>query len=251
MAAVGLLSAANAQGFFGSVQAELDACGSDNFISLGCFGNFILNAGTLFNFAPGAFNPQNPSSSFPDFDPGSRFNSTVTPLSCARVCRGFGYKFAAVRNNLCSCGIQLPAGYLASTNSVCNLPCNGDQAQTCGGTVDAQVYVDPTFADNALVPVTNSNPGLANYYRHLGCYNSPAGFPTQDIRASALVANIDVCFNLCAGMGYPLVTGRPQEFVIFAQARTCRAAAVTDLYLAARFFASAEPHSDPEHSVWI
>lgn len=224
VAATGLLSAANAQGFFGTVQAQLDTCGSDNFISLGCFGNFILNAGALFSFTPTDFNPQNPSFSFPGFDPGSRFNNTITPLSCARVCRGYGYKFAAVRNNVCSCGLQLPTGYAAAPNTVCNLPCNGDQAQTCGGTVDAQIYVDPTFAGNALVPATNSNPGLANFYRHLGCYNSPTGFPTQDVRAPALVLDIDVCFALCAGMGYPLVTAKPERFVL----KLCQEAVKTE-----------------------
>ena len=132
------------------------------------------------------------------------------PLNCARACRGFGYKFAALRNNACSCGIQLPAGYVASNGVSCAVPCGGDAGQTCGGLVDAQVFVDPSFAANEAVPVTNSNPAVAKYYKYLGCYNAPNGFPTQDTRASALVVNIDACFNLCAGLGYPLVHGSPE-----------------------------------------
>ncbi len=93
---------------------------------------------------------------------------------------------------------------------MCNVPCGGDAGQTCGGALDAQVYVDPTCAANELVPISNSNPGLAGYYRHLGCYNAPNGFPTQDVRASVLTVDIDACFNLCAGLGYPLVHGAPE-----------------------------------------
>ena len=36
LAAAALLGVADAQGFFGSVTAELGACGSDNFVDLGC-----------------------------------------------------------------------------------------------------------------------------------------------------------------------------------------------------------------------
>ncbi len=79
LVAVALLSIANAQGFFGSLTAELGACGSDNFVSLGCFPNFLLNAGVFFSFTPQGFNPSEPSLSFPGWDPGSPYNNTVTP----------------------------------------------------------------------------------------------------------------------------------------------------------------------------
>ena len=77
--AAALLSVVDAQGFFASLTAELGACGSDNFIGLGCFPNFLLNADLFFRFSPQGFNPSDPSLSFPRFDPGSPFNNTVTP----------------------------------------------------------------------------------------------------------------------------------------------------------------------------
>lgn len=209
-AAASLLSVADAQAFLGSVSAEIAACGFDNFIYLGCFSNLEISAGEFFNFNPQGYNLGDPSRSFPDWDPGSLFNSTVTPLNCARVCRGYGYKFAALRDNSCTCAIQMPTGYEASASATCNVPCGGDASQTCGGGADAQIYVDPTFAANEAVPITDSNPALADYYQYLGCYNAPNGFPTQDARASALVADIDVCFSVCAGLGYPLVHGSPE-----------------------------------------
>lgn len=212
-AAAGLLSVVDAQAFYGSVEAELAACGADNFVNLGCFEDFELTAGTLFSFSPQTPNLTDQSRSFPDWDPGSIYNSTVTPLNCARVCRGYGYKFTALQNNVCRCGIQLPAGYAASVDAVCTVPCNGDSSLTCGGGADAQIYVDPTFAANEEVPITNSNPDIADYYEPLGCYSNPTGFPTMDARASVLVVNIDACFNLCAGLGYPLVHGAEEGWV--------------------------------------
>jgi hypothetical protein len=131
-------------------------------------------------------------------------------LNCARVCRGFGYKFAALRDNSCTCGIQRPTGYSASASAVCDVQCDGDAAQTCGGGTDAQIYVDPTFAANEEVTITDSNAEIAAHYQHLGCYHAPNGFPTGDDGANVLVADIDTCFNLCAGLGYPLVHGEPE-----------------------------------------
>ncbi|KAK4156987.1 WSC domain-containing protein [Chaetomidium leptoderma] len=211
-AAAGLLSVVDAQGYYGSVSAELSACGSDNFINLGCFPGFEVAAGFgFFKFNPQGYNPSDPSRSFPGWDPGSQFNNTVTPLDCARVCRAYGYKFTALRDNSCSCGIQLPAGYSPDGVAVCDVACGGDSTQTCGGGSSAQIYVDPTFAANDQVPIVASNPAIASYYEYLGCYNAPGGFPTTDGRASVLVADIDACFNLCAGMGYPLLHGAPDN----------------------------------------
>ena len=79
LVAAALLSVANAQGFFGSVTAEIDACGSDNFINLGCHPNFLANAGLFFSFNPQGYNPDNLALSFPGWDPGSTLNNTVTP----------------------------------------------------------------------------------------------------------------------------------------------------------------------------
>jgi hypothetical protein len=235
-AAAGLVSVVNAQAFYGSVEAEIAACGADNFISLGCFENFQLTVGVLFSFNPQGPNPSDPTLSFPDWDPGSVYNSTVTPLNCARVCRGYGYKFAALRDNTCTCGIQLPAGYAASPSAICNVPCGGDSTLTCGGGADAQIYLDPTFAANDQVPITNSNPGIASYYEYLGCYNNPTGFPTMDARASVLVVNIDACFNLCAGLGYPLVHGAEEAWVMSSPSEEM----VADLLIVVRFAALAE-----------
>jgi hypothetical protein len=128
------------------------------------------------------------------------------------------------------------------------VPCGGDSTLTCGGGADAQIYLDPTFAANGQVPITNSNPGIASYYEYLGCYNNPAGFPTMDARASVLVVDIDACFNLCAGLGYPLVHGAEEAWVIYPH--QAKRDMVADLPAVVRFAALAERPSASIHSAY-
>jgi hypothetical protein len=128
-----LLGAVHGQAYYGSVEAELAACSGDNFVDLGCFADFGPAAGDYFTFQPQGGIHDPPSATFPGFDPGSPVNNTLTPLDCARACRGFGYKFAAVVNvGECRCGIQLPDGLTAGTGH-CDMPCPGDANQFCGG----------------------------------------------------------------------------------------------------------------------
>jgi hypothetical protein len=212
------VSLVNAQAYYGTVAAELAQCGSpENFGYLGCFNNFLAagQGSTLFSFSPQAYDPNNPSRSFPGWDPGSDYNSTVTPLSCARVCRAFGYRYAAVRDNNCNCGMQLPVAYLATGLSLqpsadCNVQCAGDSSQTCGGGSAAQIYVDPTFIDASSFSLTAAVLDiLVSAYRYLGCFDAANGFPTQDPRAKFVVASMTLCLRTCAGFGYPLVYGSP------------------------------------------
>lgn len=196
------------QAYYGTVQRELQACGSDNFINLGCFKNFISVAQpTYFQFDPQGYLPSDPSRSFPGWSPGSNYNNTATGLDCARACRGFGYKFAAMRDNSCRCGIQLPVGYSPTQDAVCQIPCQGNPNQTCGGGSDAQIYVDPSFAANSQVPIQAQNPYIAGFYNYLGCFYLPSGMPSGDSRATFTVPTVDECWNRCAGLGYPLVAG--------------------------------------------
>ncbi|KAK3994951.1 WSC domain-containing protein [Cladorrhinum sp. PSN332] len=204
------LGGVDAQAYYGTVARERAFCGLDNFYYLGCFANFETQAGLqYFPFDATGYNPPHPGRSFPGWDPGSRYNNTITPLDCSRVCRGFGYKFSSLRDNSCKCGIQLPPNYLPGAAD-CTVPCGGDQSQTCGGGSSAQIYLDPTFASNNQVPipvpVTNGNPTLGAYYQYLGCYFTQDGFPTQDSRASRLITSggMQGCLDYCAGLGYAM-----------------------------------------------
>ncbi|KAL1835770.1 hypothetical protein VTJ49DRAFT_6091 [Mycothermus thermophilus] len=205
-AVAGLLGVVDAQGSYGSVAAEQAACPADNFYHLGCFEDWGTFSSS-FPFVPETPNPNpsNPSSSFPGFFAGSQYGATVTPLDCAHVCRGHGYRLTALVNGQCYCGTVLPTTLtpVADPLVICNVPCNGNENLMCGGGDAASIYVDSSFADNAevqdLPPAT-----VAGYYGYLGCYNSP-DFPVSDPRVNLDVASVDDCFDLCAQYGYPLV----------------------------------------------
>ncbi|EGO51916.1 hypothetical protein NEUTE1DRAFT_89724 [Neurospora tetrasperma FGSC 2508] len=221
VAAAGLLGFVNGQAYFGTYQDTVTKCGSDNFIYLGCYGNFLANAGDFFRFGPEGYNAADLSLSFPGWDPGSDWDSTQTPLDCARTCRAYGYKYSAMRDNNCNCGLQLPAAAAPNSDtSACNAQCSGDSTQTCGGGLNAQVYLDPSFAAPDQVPITPRNADLGSTYKHLGCYSS-RGFATQDdVRARPLVDDIETCFETCAGLGYPLVFGAREGAQIRCQCGT-------------------------------
>ena len=210
-AAAGLLlltvTPANAQAYFGTLEAELESCSVEEFVYLGCFADFQRLAGdTWFTFQPLGYDAENPARSWPNWDPGSTYDDTVTPLDCARVCRGFGYKYAAVINTVCKCGAELPTAALA-TPGICDVECSGDGGQICGGGTSAQIYLDPTFASSAALALLPTFQ-LASYYRYIGCYSISNPLPTQDpARASPLVTTVDECFGICAELRLPLVFG--------------------------------------------
>ncbi|KAK3394014.1 hypothetical protein B0H63DRAFT_32257 [Podospora didyma] len=171
-----LLSVVNAQAYFGTVADELAECGSNNFVYLGCYPNFLVNAGnTYFQFAPQNYDASNPSRSFPVWDRGTNYNNTMAPLNCAQVCRGYGYHYTALKDN-CNCGLQLPTGLTTVADSFCTSQCHGNSLVSCGNGNYAQVYVDPTFADPDSVPISISNPTLALRYKYLGCYSIHKAF---------------------------------------------------------------------------
>ncbi|KAK0655892.1 hypothetical protein B0T16DRAFT_451518 [Cercophora newfieldiana] len=181
--------------------------------------------------------------SYPGFtdDPDNIYDNSFTPLDCARVCRAYGFRVMALGLNQCSCGTLLPYELLGTesiSGGACNNFCGGDSTQRCGGppltgagitgadAVTVSYYYDPTFANYTLLPGGNAfdpgviNPLLADDYRHLGCYRltaglvtdssaaDPAFIPTDDryITPATPITSAEGCFELCAGLGYPLVS---------------------------------------------
>ncbi|KAB5517283.1 hypothetical protein GE09DRAFT_567957 [Coniochaeta sp. 2T2.1] len=200
--AVGVLSAlGNAQGYYGGDQSTCDS--SDAFVDIGCFSGNNQPLYTPFiveNYDPAAL-----TNSFPGYvGLDNNFNSTVTPLACTTVCRGYGYRTASLRNNVCACGYGVPDPYPPTLSGDCSVPCAGDASQLCGGAVDTRIFLDPSFADpNALA--TAGAPALAEYYQYLGCFNQESSFPTNDAGNTIIVVDsIEVCLERCAAIRYPL-----------------------------------------------
>lgn len=100
----------------------------------------------------------------------------------------------------------------------CDKPCSGDAGDKCGKGDYANVYVDPSFPDEA---------GLADAaaqvdgYKKLGCFRKPAFNPYEDdlilgvgAVVNAGVASTNKCFELCASYGYPYAAMTRDETII-------------------------------------
>ncbi len=199
LAVVGLAALANGQGYFGGDETVCHA--SNNYKYLGCFPGNIAGGSSNYPFSPGAYVPgQDPSAAFPGWDPGSHYNNTVAPYTCQKACRGHGFKYIALNNGVCYCGMLPPT--IAATGTHCDHYCGADESQTCGGGSDTEIYVDPSFADpNAIT--TAGAATMRSYYQYLGCYYSPA-FNTQNTNvANTCQLTTDACYEHCAAAGYP------------------------------------------------
>ncbi|RKU41180.1 hypothetical protein DL546_000067 [Coniochaeta pulveracea] len=201
-AVASLAGVVHGQAFYGTDQSTACAAFPD-FANLGCYLGDI-RAASGYEFSPMNYNPSNPSNTYPGFWPGNDFNNTVTPSACARACRGFGFRVAALYDGDCSCGYNDPTGL--TLLATCAAPCSGDASQTCGGGGATQVFVDPSFADPDAVAGTPQTQ-LAAYYQRLGCFHIIGGqeFPTQNRVNSAFTSStVQVCLESCALLRYPL-----------------------------------------------
>ncbi|KAK5656213.1 hypothetical protein OQA88_4974 [Cercophora sp. LCS_1] len=186
----GLLGSVDAQGYFGTVQDQDAVCPANSINYLGCFRLTQANI-DAFYFIPATYSATDPSKNFPDFNAGTVFDNTITPIDCVRVCRGHGYKYSAL----------VPSG---GSDSQCSGGITGNGANE---RFDSKIFVDTTFIDpsasaNPLLTTTN----LAAEYKPIGCYRISNGFSTGDPQSSQNgVTDINTCFERCAGFGYPLV----------------------------------------------
>jgi hypothetical protein len=219
VAVAGLVGLVDAQGFFSSPPSQEAQCAGEGFVYAGCFATGGTQITAFTPFSPAAVDLAAvplPDRSYWGYNfGGSIYDNTVTPLNCARVCRGYGFRVTALRNNNCYCGTQLPDPIGSPTD--CLTPCLGDFGQTCGGGGDAtQYYYDSSFAAPTLQSGV-ANPTVARSYLYLGCYRIGAGvtgtdplFIPEDTRLpfglTSTEATAEACFNRCAGYGYPLAS---------------------------------------------
>ncbi|KAH7118765.1 WSC domain-containing protein [Dendryphion nanum] len=131
------------------------------------------------------------------YGPGVDYG-TSTIETCTAACKGNGFKYAGLEYyGECFCGSTI-AGSTAP-EADCNLPCKGNQNQTCGGFDRLSIYQDPTFS----ATVANSGD-----YISLGCYtegNGGRAFGTNlgsDILDPSKMTN-ELCKNACGSKGYP------------------------------------------------
>lgn len=217
--ALPLASIVKGQGFYANVAAENAQCttASTNFLAVACYKvtSFAV-PGTLFGFSPQNYVPSanqisGSPSTFAGFWSGNaaetKFNDTVAPLTCAQACRGYGFRYAALANNNCYCGMTSPSAK-STAGASCTQPCSGDYSQTCGGTslsADIQLSVDPSFIAESSISTNLAT--LKTGYKYLGCFYTP-NFPTGNTNSQSTVGSklLTDCANSCATLGYPMMT---------------------------------------------
>ncbi|KAI6778002.1 wsc domain-containing [Emericellopsis cladophorae] len=121
----------------------------------------------------------------------------MTIEQCTSECKGNGFRYAGIKyEGVCYCGSSYDAPQV--DDSLCSIPCSGDNEEICGGVDQTVIYEDPTFS---TVP---SDVSLDDY-ESLGCY-------TDDSEDRALAFKVDVdagtfttetCLSACLAQGLP------------------------------------------------
>jgi hypothetical protein len=125
-------------------------------------------------------------------------SDTMTVEKCTAECKGNGYRYAGlVYYGVCYCGQTVNGPSVAE--SECNLPCNGNSSQTCGGNSIFSIYTDPTFEPVEDVTIEDYDP--------IGCYtdNSSLGralsYRQDQVDGASLTT--EKCLQACRDGGFP------------------------------------------------
>jgi hypothetical protein len=143
----------------------------------------------------GCFQEASNTQILPYRSPASSDGMTVE--KCVAECKGNGYRYAGlVYYGNCYCG-QTVNGQ-ETEESQCNLPCNGNSTQTCGGNSIFSVYSDPTFP---VEDVTIED------YDPLGCWtdNSSLGraLTYRQDKVDGATLTTEKCLLACKEGGFP------------------------------------------------
>ncbi|CCC05915.1 unnamed protein product [Sordaria macrospora k-hell] len=67
---------------------------------------------------------------------------TLTTEKCLEACRGGGYPLAGTEfGGECWCGVVIGNGTFSAPDNECDIPCNGNSTQACGGRARLNLYV--------------------------------------------------------------------------------------------------------------
>lgn len=101
-------------------------------------------------------------------------SDTQTIDTCAKACAGFSF-FGLEYYYECFCGNEIQAGSLPVDETECNLPCNGDSSQTCGGNSRLNLYSfgnigSPPVSSPTISVVPSPTPTTYPEYQLDGCF---------------------------------------------------------------------------------
>ncbi|ORY19791.1 hypothetical protein BCR34DRAFT_595240 [Clohesyomyces aquaticus] len=144
----------------------------------------------------------------------------LTTESCLAACKTAGFAYAGTEyGGECYCGNSFVngGGPAPDGNTGCNMPCNGNAQETCGGPNRLNVYqfgdgpissssisvtatATGTTATSSTVPTSTSLPPGWSYQ---GCWVDGAdGRVMNNQRPDSSQSTVESCISTCSGLGY-------------------------------------------------
>ncbi|KFY88681.1 hypothetical protein V498_06696 [Pseudogymnoascus sp. VKM F-4517 (FW-2822)] len=152
-------------------------------------------------------------------------NAPMTIELCLTACKGAGYKIAGLEYaNQCYCGNAFVNGGAPAPdgNAKCNMPCDGNTAQMCGGPDRLNVYfyegsgdtgtTATTGTGTTTAPPTNTQPAgsgtatkLPAGWSYKGCWtDNKQGRIMNGPQAETTTMTIESCIATCVAAGYAI-----------------------------------------------
>lgn len=141
----------------------------------------------------------------------------MTIESCQAACASAGYKLAGTEySGECYCDNVIQAGGKPATDGRCNMKCNGNSTQICGGPNGLSLYSlgfynasssGSATTTTAAVPSATSNSGVATAlptgWNYTGCYIDQAqGRIMLNEQPDDQKMTVESCVQACASQGY-------------------------------------------------
>ncbi|PQE03617.1 WSC domain-containing protein [Rutstroemia sp. NJR-2017a BBW] len=137
----------------------------------------------------------------------------LTVEICESTCQSLGYVLAGVEySGECYCGNNFSngGGPASDGEAGCNMKCNGNSSETCGGPGRLSVYDFKNATANLPTVTTSSvsaptNTGAPTGWKSLGCYNDTVGTRTLTTQIYSIAGNsmsVKACLSACISGGY-------------------------------------------------
>jgi hypothetical protein len=137
----------------------------------------------------------------------------VTNELCTAACSAAGYPLAGTEySGECYCG-QVYSNGGAEVQTGCNMVCNGNSTETCGGSNRLSVWSrigsgsNPTATISTVAVVTPTGSGTAvdlpPSWKYQGCYaEGTSGRAFLNEQPDSQTLTIESCVTTCLGLGY-------------------------------------------------
>ncbi|KAH7084811.1 copper radical oxidase-like protein [Paraphoma chrysanthemicola] len=145
---------------------------------------------------------------------GVGIQGAMTNTKCKDACRAAGYTLAGTEySGECYCDNQLrnAGGPAPDGEAQCNMACNGDQTEICGGPNRLSLFTYYTGGEatltssGAATPTPPSATGLPKDFGYKGCYVDGAGYRIMNFQQpDDQTMTIASCASRCAAAGYEI-----------------------------------------------